>query len=126
MHAVDLITEGRELPDTRVFDGYIVVSNSDCTEGKGHPVYIAYARNFYTAKRSAQKRGVQGGPADITKERFIQIENTVYAPVLLEQPTQWDIDAEARRQDYEALREKAKTLGLTDEEIDGLTKGGPR
>ena len=105
---------------------YVVVSNSDLTEGRGKHVFIAYCSSASTAKRLARKKGVMGSDAEVREVNLTAIGSTLLIPVSfinLEYPTRED-EAEQKRLDaLSEIVKKAKDAGLSDEEIKSLQRG---
>lgn len=99
---------------------YLVVSNSDLTEGRGRPVTIAYCATLATAKRVAKKRGVMGSDADVKAYEFTVIEGMGFIPLSLidiQHPTKEDEAEQKRLDDIEATIKRAKEAGLSDADI---------
>lgn len=107
---------------------YAVVSNSDLTEGRGRPVFIAYCKAEATAKRLAKGKGVMGTDADI---RMIElVPSSMFSVPLIpvsviniEYPTKEDEAEQLRRDKFEACLQKAVEAGLTHDEIEALING---
>lgn len=59
---------------------YAVITNSDCTEGRGYPVVIGVSDNLFTARRFAKGNGVQGTDADIVPIEGKWVEGKMYYP----------------------------------------------
>lgn len=109
---------------------FTVWTNTDLTEGRGDEFVFAFCEAEATAKRLAKGRYVMGTDSNITKEKMLLIDNTWYAPYgngFITHPTNADIEEEKKlKKEREAkmLREKildkARALGLTNEEIAAL------
>lgn len=109
---------------------FTVWTNTDLTEGRGDEFVFAFCEAEATAKRLAKGRSVMGSDSNITKEKMLLIDNTWYAPYgngFITHPTYDDIEEEKKlKKEREAkmLREKildkARALGLTNEEIAAL------
>lgn len=103
---------------------FIVWTNTDLTEGRGQQIPIAYAELYTTAARVAEKRGVMGSNADVREGEALIYRGRSYAPVRLEPPTDVDKAREKFRVARLAALERAKALGLTNDEIELLRAGG--
>lgn len=106
------------MPETKTI--YVVWTNTDCTEGRGRQIPIAYADSLTTAQRLAEKRGVQGSNAAVHEFEAIKHGGNWCAPVVIEQPTPADEKADEARAKKRAALEKAKALGLTEAELAAL------
>jgi hypothetical protein len=104
---------------------FVVWTNTDLTEGRGHEYALAVCRLESTAKRLAKKNYVMGSDCEITKEKVYFIGNRWYGPgPYIDGGTDADVAEERKlKKEREAkmLREKifnkARALGLTDDEI---------
>lgn len=96
---------------------FIAWTNSDLTEGRGHPVLIAVCETEATAARLTKNKGVMGSDGYTTVFPAIFHAGSWCAPFQMIAPTEQDkksqIIADARAQ---AIR-KARDAGLTDEDI---------
>lgn len=107
---------------------YAVWTNTDRTEGRGTEYVIHHCEMESTARRLAKGGGVQGSDCRVTEERLHYLEGKWYAPgPRVERGTREDIAEEARRAEERRLAElktaaleRAKELGMTDEEITAL------
>lgn len=106
---------------------YVVWTNTDLTEGRGDQIPIAYALSPTTAKRLAHKSGVHGCDADVRQFEAILHGGRWCAPVRLELPSPEDREEDAKMARAEAARaakaaaiEKARSLGMTEEELKAL------
>lgn len=104
---------------------YVVSANTDLTEGRGRDVPFAWTESRATAYRLAEKRGVMGSPATITREVAYRRGFNVYARVELTLPTKEDSAADKAREDRDAAATRAKAAGLSDEDIATLRGGRP-
>lgn len=104
-----------------------VVGNEDCTEGRG-PIYTMHlCEKKSTAIRLGKKKYVQGGDCPIEKEELVLFNGRWCGPVKIIVPTDYDLAheeilraAEDRRKSKEAAIEKAKSLGLSSDEVAAL------
>ena len=106
---------------------YLVYVNSDLTEGRGmqYPKYACEKRA--TAVRLSEKADVQGTNGKVFTFNSPKIDGQFLAPYLLIRPTKEDElsqkkldEEEKKRKEKEAVLEKLKSLGVTDEEIEAL------
>lgn len=105
-------------------EAFAVYTNTDLTEGRGlqYPLYVCEYES--SAIRLAKGRGVQGSNATIHRVEILNHNNMLYGPVKLVRPDEEDlrvqneIDKQRRIQEQKnAVLEKAKQLGLTEDEI---------
>lgn len=106
---------------------FAVCSNTDLTEGRGseYPMHICEAEA--TAKRLSKGRYVMGTDCPIREVEIFTHKNIWYGPIGIVPPTAEDIfnqhwidgENEAKRK-KEAAIERAKSLGLSDEELEAL------
>jgi hypothetical protein len=103
---------------------YVVTTNTDLTEGRGRQYPIAYSFNDFTAQRLAHKKGVMGSDAHISAVKTAIVDGLEMVSINnlnITHPTEQDEISAKKRDDKLAIVEKAKKLGLTDEEIKKLT-----
>lgn len=112
---------------THFIDVFVVWTNTDLTEGRGneYPLYICGKES--TALRLAKGCSVQGCDGRITKDKAYYINNSWYMPNHIVYPSPEDekveieIQAEKeRRLKKDAAIEKARKLGLNEEDIKNL------
>lgn len=109
---------------------YAVWANTDLTKGRGIQRPIAFCELEATAKRFAKGANVQESDGDVTVEEFIRVNSIWYAPHAIgwiQCASLEDVQEEKRLEEQrrkkklkEGALAKAKTLGLTDEEINAL------
>jgi hypothetical protein len=102
---------------------YIAYTNTDCTEGRGHDVPIAVCELEATAKRIAKKQYVQGSDGPVRGVNSVNIDGKWYIPteaINIIKPSKADIAEQARVEAKQCALEKAKALGLSEEEINAL------
>jgi hypothetical protein len=108
---------------------WIVWTNTDLTEGRGREYAAAYCELEATAIRLSKGRYVHGTNCRITKETaYVGDDFKIYAPgPLITTPTTEDKKAEEfliknrlKAEQKEKALERAKKLGLTEEEIEAL------
>jgi len=105
---------------------YVVWTNTDLTEGRGRQVPIAYAESVSTAARLAKKRGVMGSDADYGKFEAVKHDGHWCAPVTIERPSDDDKARDETNARKAAALEKARQLGLTDDDLEALQAKGFR
>lgn len=113
-------------------DVWMVERNSDGTEGRGQQLVKALCEKEATARRLANGCDVQGSDGHVTRVPIFQLKDGPwfnYGPVTIVSPTREDIaeqvrlDADAAaRERYAQAVERAKLLGLSDEDLAVLQK----
>lgn len=81
---------------------------------------IAVCKMKTTAIRLARGRYVQGSNGPVRPMNLIQVDGNWYAPTALVnviEPSKEDLEAHEAAERRHAVLEKAKSLGLTDEDI---------
>ncbi len=96
---------------------FVVVTNSDLTEGRGHPVEIAYCEVEATANRLAKGRGVMGSNADVRNAIAVYANGRWCAPVKIEQPSSEDKRTQEILDRRGIAIAKALELGLTGSDL---------
>lgn len=109
---------------------FTVWTNTDLTEGRGTERPMAYCELEATAKRLAKGSYVQGTDGRITVEEMIRIKDVWYAPHgygFIEYGTREDMEMEKKLEEERKaaerkakILEKARALGLTEDEIKEL------
>ena len=103
---------------------WIVWTNTDLTEGRGHEFPLFVCESETTAYRMSRKRGVQGSDARVGEFEAVLHNGRWCAPVSIHQPTTEDRNADLKREQarlagqrrHEALT-RARELGLSEEDI---------
>jgi len=103
-------------------DGFVVVVNSDTTEGRGYLVPFAITATETTAIRLAKGRSVQGSDGEVRQVPILSVGDWYYGPVDIIPPTEEDRKNEERRKKMQIIYDKCKVAGLTKEELDLLKK----
>jgi hypothetical protein len=116
--------ERREVMETKPI--YVVWTNTDLTEGRGHQIPIAYAESESTAARLAKKRGVMGSDADYRLFEAVKHGGHWCAPVSIERPSVDDKARDETNARKAAALAKARQLGLTDDDLEALQAKGFR
>lgn len=96
---------------------WVVISNTDLTEGRGGQVILHHCVSQATAIRLAKGRGVQGSDAHVYEDSLFKINDGWYGNVIPEQQSSEDLKQNARLVKYQAAVRKATDAGLTHEEI---------
>lgn len=105
---------------------YVVVSNSDRTEGRGYPVCLSSCASKATALRLAKGAGVQGCDAEVFEDVAINLDGKWYVRGSIVSPSPDDLKVQEAMNKYEKALEDAKRLGLTDDQVQTLRGGPPR
>ncbi len=99
---------------------WVAYSNTDCTEGRGRDVPIAFCASEVTAIRLARNRYVQGSDGPVRTMELVKIDGKWYAPsaaIDVVEPTREDVAAQTAVDAKRAAMEKAKAAGLTDADL---------
>lgn len=103
-------------------DVWLVLSNTDCTEGRGRE-YVKYVTETEaTAIRLGLKGYVMGSNCPVVKGFAVKINNTWFAPCEIRPPSKEDTTTQERIDRQRAAHQKAIAAGLTDEDIKALGK----
>lgn len=104
---------------------FIAWTNSDLTEGRGHPVLIAVCEMESTAKRLIKSAGVMGSDGYVTVFPAIFHAGSWCAPFNMVAPTEQDKKSQITADAHNAAFRKAKDAGLSDEDIRDLIGAKP-
>ena len=99
---------------------FVAYTNTDCTEGRGRDIPIAVCESEATAIRLAKGQYVQGSNGPVRKVEVIEVDGKFFYPksaVTLVPPTKEDLAQDARLEAKRVAIEKARTAGLTEEDI---------
>lgn len=99
---------------------YLVVSNSDLTEGRGRPINLAYCASQATAKRLSKKKGVMGSDAEVRAYDVLFLDGKPVIPLSLltiEFATKEDEAEQKRIESVDSVIRKAKEAGITEDEL---------
>lgn len=117
----------KRLTYTQEQEVFAVYTNTDLTEGRGWEYPLALCALESTAKRLGRKNYVMGTDCPIQTEKLYYIHNKWYGPVAVDYGNREEMEEEEtlrkQRQIAKAKNlaiEKAKKLGLTEEEIKAL------
>ena len=110
--------------------GYVVWTNTDLTEGRGSEYPLAICDTLSTAKRLAKGKYAQGTDCSVTENTLYRIKTGPhgfyhwFGPVRIIEPSKEDLEKEdflreqkEKKEKRDIVLEKARVLGLTDEEI---------
>lgn len=102
---------------------WVVWINSDLTEGRGFNVPLAVCDLEATARRLAHKASTQGSDGTVECVELQQVDGHWYGPVVLTPPTREDKKRQAQLDAAHAAEEKARSAGLTPEDIAAIKYG---
>lgn len=106
---------------------WAVITNEDLTEGRGRQYVKHFCKTEATARRLAKRGYVQGTDCPVEPKTALFIDGKYFLPTSIINivPPSSEDEAAQRRFDARKLAlEKARELGLTDEEIAVIVKGG--
>ena len=101
-------------------DAYVVWGNTDNTEGKGFKHPICICELYATAMRKAVGQGVMGSNARVEKVTVYKINGYWYGPVSIVMPSSNDVKEQKIFNKKQEVINRAKQLGLSNEEIETL------
>lgn len=103
---------------------WLVITNTDLTEGRGKEVRLAFCEEYATARRLGKGKYVQGGDCPITKCELFKPEgkSAWFGPVTVEKPSAQDSADQSIIDAREAALVKARDAGLSDAEIKMIQK----
>jgi len=107
---------------TDIKEAFVVWTNTDLTEGRGWQYPAAVCESETTAIRLAKGRGVMGSDCGVEPAPIFKIDGLWYAPAKIESPDKNDLSVDAQRVEKRAAEEKAKSLGMTPDEIIALAR----
>ena len=110
-----------KLSDFPHADGYVVMQNTDRTEGRGEELPITVTLNETVAVDASKGQGVMGSDAHIKRAAIFYNGAQPYGPVKLHKPSNHQIQRTQELEAKSAVISKAKDLGLTQGEIDTLS-----
>ena len=106
---------------------WAVYTNDDLTEGRGREFVKHFCKEEATAKRLAKRGYVQGTDCPVKPVEALCADGKYFLPTSMLNIIQPTAEDEASKRLIDARKlamEKAKSLGLTDDEIAALVKGG--
>ena len=99
---------------------WIAVTNTDCTEGRGFQRPKAICETKATALRLGKKGYIQGSDCPVEEGIAVKVNNRWLVPWPIETASSEDFAAQKRLDEYQAVLNKARELGLTPEDIKTL------
>ena len=128
------MSEKKISPYDKTAEAFVVSTNSDLTEGRGHRVVEAICEIETTAIRLARGADVQGTDGSVEKillyhpeQENIHWRTWWYGPINLVRPNRADKEMQKSMKDAQAKTSaarravaKARDLGLTDAEIQAI------
>ena len=102
---------------------WAVYTNTDLTEGRGREYVKHFCRIEATAKRLAKREYVMGTDCPIKPVRVLFMEGQYVLPANLinvVEPIPEDVEASRRIDAHRAAMDKAKSLGLSDDDIKAI------
>ncbi len=99
---------------------HVVWSTLIALPARGRSSPSPYAACEATAIRLGKKKYVQGSDCPVSQEELIRVGSRWYGPVDVKPPTREDDAAQVIIDARTAARDKAKPLGMTDEELAAL------
>jgi hypothetical protein len=106
-----------DLTITDTKEVWVVYTNSDLTEGRGHQYPINVCGSPAAAARMAIRKGVQGSDANVSKMTAVKVRGSWLAPVDIIEPNDADRRVDALNAERLRVMDKARAAGLTDDEI---------
>jgi len=101
---------------------WAVFVNTDLIEGRGRQYVKHLCEMEATAVRRAHKADVQGANGTVVRVDLVKRNNTWFGPVDIEKPTSDDQKSQLVIDAKRNAEEKARSLGLTDEELAALRR----
>jgi hypothetical protein len=100
-----------------VKDVFVVVSNTDLTEGKGVKIILGIYESESHADYMGKRKYVMGSDCPIERQKSYRIDDKWYGPVtILSAPEQF-VKEDKKLAVKRAAIEKARKMGLTEEDI---------
>lgn len=110
-------------------DVWVAMTNTDLTEGRGHQIVYAVAVSPEAAARLGAGCYVQGTDCPVSKCKAFLIDGRWHAPAVIHDEIPLDTQhrltreaREAKAKELESVISRAKDLGMSDADIDLLTK----
>lgn len=106
---------------THVREVWAAISNTDLAEGRGYPVTLGICELKETAIRIGNKKGPMGSQARVRKIPTVRVFGEGwYGPLILHEGSSEDKRACSVREAKEAVLQRARDIGLTDEDLKSL------
>jgi len=119
----------QEMEITKTQKAFVVIGNTDLTEGRGGQTYLNVALSETTAQRLATGKYVMGSTCPIEEVEIFEVKTRLhngitvtkwYGPVVVEYPSEEDKALDKRRADKASALKKAEEMGLTKAELAAL------
>jgi hypothetical protein len=112
---------------------FIVWSNTDLTEGRGREYPRNVCERLTTAHRLSKGCYIMGTDAHVTEDFAYMINGKRYVLGDIVRPNSSDLEIDREREaeriareKFDAVVERFKELGITDEDLDVLMKNAPK
>lgn len=99
---------------------WVAWTNTDLTEGRGHSYPLAVCESPETARRLGKSQGVQGSNCPVREAEAFLIDGKWVGPFKLHPEAEVDTILRKDREAKEAVLKKAKSLGLSEADIELL------
>jgi len=99
---------------------WLTIGNTDNTEGRGRPIVLYVSESKETAMRLGEKRYVQGSHCPVEEAVAVKVGSRWLVPGQIQPESKQDADLRQRREKREAILERIKSAGFTEEEIKTL------
>lgn len=99
---------------------WVVLVNSDLTEGKGHEVIKAVCETESVALRIAEGASTQGSNGRVLSMPSFQFGGRLYGPIELERPGGGDIQFQKHMDARRAALDRAREAGVSEEDLELL------
>lgn len=109
-----------EIQETKTV--WVAWTNTDNTEGRGRQVPKAVCETKATALRIGRRGYIQGSDCPVSSRIAVKINNSWLVPGVIHIATREDEAKQKRIDEQQTAIEKAKSLGLTDEDIANLSR----
>ena len=101
---------------------WLVVSNSDRTEGRGKRVVIVVTWSRTTADRRAKGMGVMGSDADVQPSTAVRTQDGWLAVTQILDPSESDLAQDKLEEERQVALQKARDLGMSPRELEIIQK----
>ncbi len=111
-----------EITETKTV--YVTITNTDLTEGRGYRLPLHVCVSPTTAHRLGLKKCVMGSDCPVESVEMIKLDDNKWyidaSAIYLNYPTKDDSKADEMNAKTMTAYQKAKRLGMTDDEIKSL------
>lgn len=111
-----------DLGAVKIKEVWLVTSNTDLTEGRGHIVILHVCWSRTTAIRLAKGKGVQGSDANLDLSFAVKLDGIWLAKTFITGPSDNDRLTDRLDNEKEAALKKAKDAGLTAKDLEILRR----